>query len=238
MQKLMSRMRAAMEKYNMIEDNDCIAVGVSGGKDSLVLLAALANIARFYPIPYTVKAVTLDMRFNNLNGDFSAIQKLCDSLNIEYIIKETELASVIFDIRKESNPCSLCARMRRGILHDTAKEIGCNKLALGHHMDDAAETFMMNLLSGGTAESFSPVTYMSRKNLYVIRPMVFCRESQVEAVAEKERLPVIISKCPQNKQGNRINTKSILNELNKTYPAVQEKIIGAMQKGNISGWGI
>lgn len=236
MQKLMSLTRAAMEKYDMVSDGDSIAVGVSGGKDSLVLLAALANIARFYPKKYTVKAVTADMRFGNEDGDFSEIQRFCDKLGVEYTVKRTELASVIFDIRKEKNPCSLCARMRRGILHDTAKEIGCNKLALGHHMDDAAETFMMNLFSGGTAESFSPVTYMSRKDLYVIRPLIFCRESKVESVADKESIPVIKSKCPQDKQGNRRDMQSLLNNINSVYPGVYEKIIFAMQKGNISGW--
>lgn len=236
MQKLMSRMRAAMEKYHMISEGDRIAVGVSGGKDSVVLLTALAELSRFYPQHYEVVAITLDMRFGNADGDFSSIQALCDRLGVAYHIKRTELASVIFDIRKESNPCSLCARMRRGILHDTAKELGCNKLALGHHMDDAAETFLMNLFAGGTAESFSPVTYMSRKDLHVIRPMILCRESQVQNVAKKEALPVLASKCPQDHTGNRIETKLLLQELNRRYPTLQEKIIGAMQKGNISGW--
>ena len=236
MQKLMGRMRAAMERYDMIAAGDRVVVGVSGGKDSLVLLAALASISHYYPKPFTVTAVTLDMRFGNEDGDFSAIQSLCDRLQVPYVIKRTELASVIFDIRKESNPCSLCARMRRGILHDLTKELGCNKLALGHHMDDAAETFLMNLLSGGTASSFSPVTYLSRKDLTMIRPMIFCPEVEVLSVAKKEKLPVLESRCPQNEQGNRIKTKELMRTLSADYPALSEKIIGALQKGHISGW--
>ncbi len=236
MQQLMSRMRAAMERYDMIEEGDRVAVGVSGGKDSLVLLKALAGISRFYPKHYTVTAITVDMRFGDEDGDFSEIQKLCDEIGVEYIIRRTELASIIFDIRKESNPCSLCARMRRGILHDETKKAGCNKLALGHHTDDAAETFMMNLFSGASAECFSPVTYLSRKDLYVIRPMIFSRETQVASVAAREKLPVAVSKCPQDNKGSRIETKELLRELCGSFPAVQEKIIYAMQKGHISGW--
>lgn len=236
MQMLMSRMRAAMQKYDMINEGDKIAVGVSGGKDSLALLYALAELRRFYPVKYDITALSVDPRFNNEDGDFSEIETLCKELQVEYIIKRTELAHIIFETRKEKNPCSLCARMRRGILHDMAKEAGCNKLALGHHMDDAAETFMMNLLSGGTAESFRPVTYLSRKDMYVIRPMIFATEKEVSSAARKQELPVVKSRCPNDKESERENIKNLLLSLEKTYPAVKEKIIGALQKGQISGW--
>lgn len=236
MRKLEGLARAAVQRYHMIEKGDRIAVGVSGGKDSLVLLCVMAALSRYYPEPFTLHAVTLDMRFGNTDGDFSAIADLCRSLAVPYTIKRTELASVIFDIRKESNPCSLCARMRRGILHDTAKELGCNKLALGHHQDDAAETFLMNLMSGGTIACFSPVTYLSRKDLTMIRPLIYCPEQAVAAAAQRKGLPVIKSRCPQDPIGNRNKIKELLKTLGKDYPALTEKILSALQKGQISGW--
>lgn len=236
MQNLMSRMRAAMEKYNMIEEGDVIAVGVSGGKDSLALLYALAEMRRFYPVKYDVKAITADMRFFGEKTDFSEITALCENLGIEHIIRETELYHIIFETRKEKNPCSLCARMRRGILHDMTKETGCTKLALGHHMDDAAETFMMNLLSGGRIESFRPVTYLSRKNLTMIRPMILATEKEVLSAARKMNLPTVESPCPMDKTSNRNEMKELLAGLEKDYPSLKEKIIGGLQKADICGW--
>ena len=170
MQELMSRMRAAMEKYEMIAPGDTVAVGVSGGKDSLALLYALNELRRFYPAPYTLKAISVDPCFFGQPTDYSAIEALCGEMGVEYVIRRTELYHIIFETRKEANPCSLCARMRRGMLHNMCNALGANKLALGHHMDDAAETFMMNLLSGGTLGSFRPVTYLSRKEITMIRP--------------------------------------------------------------------
>lgn len=236
MQILMSRMRAAMEKYDMISEGDRIAVGVSGGKDSLALLYALSEMRRFYPVKYEITAITADMCFFGEKTDFSQITRLCDTLKVEHIIKETELYHIIFETRKEKNPCSLCARMRRGILHDLTNETGANKLALGHHMDDAAETFMMNLLSGGRIECFRPVTYLSRKNLTMIRPMIFATEKEVLRATNKMSLPTVESPCPMDKTSNRNEMKELLKELERTYPAVREKIIGGMQKGSLSGW--
>lgn len=236
MQILMSRMRAAMEKYDMIAPGDRIAVGVSGGKDSVALLKGLAEMRRFYPVPYEITAITADPCFHNAPTDYSAIEKLCSELGIEYIIRRTELYRVIFETRKESNPCSLCARMRRGILHDMTKEAGCNKLALGHHADDAAETFMMNLLSGGTIGSFRPVTYLSRKDLTVIRPMIFASENEVEKAVRREELPVVKSECPMDKTSQRQTMKELIRSLEKDYPGLREKITGAMQRSGITGW--
>ena len=236
MQILMSRMRAAMERYDMVQPGDRIAVGVSGGKDSLALLAGLAGLRRFYPVPYELVAVTADPGFFNVQTDYSAVQALCDAWGIEYIVRRTELYKVIFETRKESNPCSLCARMRRGILHDMAKAAGCSKLALGHHEDDAAETFMMNLLSGGTIGSFRPVTYLSRKDLTVIRPMIFATEKEVAAAARREHLPVVKSPCPMDKTSERQKVKDLLRELEQDYPNLRGKITGAMQRGGVSGW--
>ena len=177
MQKLLGYVRCALDKYKMIDEGDNIAVAVSGGKDSVALLAALGAIRRFYPIKFSLTAITIDPCFNGQETDYSPIEKLCEEMEIPYIIKRTELGTIIFETRKEKNPCSLCARMRRGLLHDTTKEAGCNKIALGHHLDDAAETFMMNLFSGGRISCFSPVSYLSRKELYMIRPLVLARES-------------------------------------------------------------
>lgn len=232
----MSYIRSACEKYNMIEDGDKIAVGVSGGKDSVSLLYALAMMRIFYPKKYNIVAVILDPCFNYEPSDYAEIQKLCESLNVECVIKRTELWKVIFEDRKEKNPCSLCARMRRGILHDTAKENGCNKLALGHHMDDAAETFMMNLLSGATIGCFSPVSYLSRKDLFLIRPMIFAREKDVVRAVKHENLPIVKSKCPADKKTNREEIKNMLKSMSEFSGDPVPKIISAMQKANTDNW--
>lgn len=236
MQQLMSYIRSACEKYNMIEDGDKIAVGVSGGKDSVALLYALSMMRIFYPKKYNIVAVILDPCFDYIPCDYSEIEELCEKLNVEYIIKRTELWKVIFEDRKEKNPCSLCARMRRGILHDIAKENGCNKLALGHHMDDAAETFMMNLLSGAVLGCFSPVSYLSRKNLYLIRPMIFAREKDVIRAVKHENLPIVKSKCPADKKTNREEIKNMLKSMSEFSGDPVPKIISAMQKANIDKW--
>lgn len=236
MQKLLSLVRAAVDKYNMIESGDRIAVCVSGGKDSVALLKCMAELRRFYPKSFELCAVTLDPCFFGEYGDYSEIEKLCRENNILYTVKRTDLYNVIFETRKEKNPCSLCARMRRGLLHDTAKELGCSKIALGHHMDDAAETFLMNLFSGGRAECFSPVSYLSRKDLYMIRPLIFAFESDIERVVRKENLPIVKSNCPADENTHREEMKMLIKELEKKYPAMRQKIIGAMQTGNISNW--
>lgn len=236
MQKLLSYMRSACQQYEMIKDGDRIAVGVSGGKDSMALLAAMANLRKFYPEKFELVAITLDPRFGGEDGDYSEIEKLCETLEVEYIVKRTQLAEVIFDIRKESNPCSLCARMRRGALHDAAIAAGCNKIALGHHLDDVAETFIMNLFNGGTLDCFMPVTYLSRKDLYMIRPMIFARESDCARVARKENLPVVKSRCPADGTTERQDVKEFLNSLEKKYGSVRHKILGAMQRKGINGY--
>lgn len=229
-------MRAACQQYEMIKEGDRIAIGVSGGKDSVALLAGMANLRRFYPEKFDIVAITLDPRFGNVDGDFSHIEKLCAELDVEYVIKRTQLAEVIFDIRKENNPCSLCARMRRGALHDAAKEHGCNKIALGHHLDDVAETFIMNLFNGGTLDCFMPVTYLSRKDIYMIRPMIFARESDCARVVRKENLPTVKSNCPADGTTERQEVKEMLSALEKKYGDVRSKILGAMQRKEINGY--
>ena len=236
MRKILSRTRAAVDDYKMIQDGDKIAVGVSGGKDSVMLLKALCDLKRFYPADFEIVAITLDMRFDNQDGDFSPIQQLCDEYGIEYVIQKTDLYEIIFNIRKEECPCSLCARMRRGILHDTAKNLGCNKIALGHHLDDAAETFMMNLLIESRIGCFAPVTYLSRRDITMIRPLIYVRETAVEQAVERLNLPVIESKCPANEKTKREDAKILLQKLSDEYGDVPERIIGAMQRASIDRW--
>ncbi len=236
MQMLMSRMRAAMQKYDMILSGDKIAVGVSGGKDSVALLYALSQMRRFYPAEFDVAAITLDPCFGGVPADYSAIEKLCGEMGVEYIIRRTQLWELIFEVRKEENPCSLCARMRRGILHDEAKKAGCNKIALGHHLDDAVETFYMNLLKGGNIGCFSPVTYLSRRDITLIRPMIYADESEVAGAAKHEGLPVVKSKCPVDGATERQRTKELVKVLEKEYGAIREKTVGALERAGIDGW--
>lgn len=236
MKKLLSLTRAAVDKYNMIDEGDKIAVGVSGGKDSVALLYALAKLRDFYPKPFSLLAVTLDYQFNGIAEDYSEIEALCKELQVEYIVKRTNLWEVIFETRKEKNPCSLCAKMRRGLLHDTAVANGCNKVALGHHLDDAAETFLLNLLNGGNIGCFSPVSYLSNKKLYLIRPLIFAYEKDVAAAARRAELPLVKSRCPMDKVSNRQNMKELLDTLEKDYPAVRKKIVGALERSHIDSW--
>ncbi len=236
MRRILSRVRAAVSDYGMIKDGDKIAVGVSGGKDSLMLLKVLCELKRFHSEKFELVAITLDMRFNGKDGDFSGIKKMCDEYGVEYVVKPTDLYEIIFNIRKEASPCSLCSRMRRGILHDTAKELGCNKIALGHHLDDAAETFMMNLLIESRIGCFAPVTYLSRKDITMIRPLVYVREREIEQSLERVELPIIKSACPANEHTKREDAKLLLRELSKTYGDVPERIVGALQRGAIDRW--
>lgn len=236
MKHICSLMRNAVDTYNMIEDNDRIAVGVSGGKDSLVLLYGLFLLKGYYPKKFDIVAITLDPCFENKDSDFSAVTEFCKQHGIEYHIKRTELYNVVFKNRQEKNPCSLCARMRRGILHDMAKALGCNKIALGHHKDDAAETVIMNLFQGGTIGCFSPVTYLSNKDITMIRPMIHLDERDIENACKRNSLPVTKSNCPVDKETTREQTKNLIAELERDYPALKNKIINALKKDNISNW--
>ena len=234
--ELLSIVRKAVDKYRMIDDGDRIAVGVSGGKDSLCLLAALGELKRFYPKKFTVKAIMVDPCFFGKKTDYSEIIELCRRLYIEPVIRTTQLYEIIFEVRRESNPCSMCARMRRGILHDAAKAAGCNKIALGHNTDDAVETFFMNLLQGGKIGCFQPVTYLSRKDITMIRPLLYVSEKQTENTAKRLHLPVIKSPCPADGNTAREQAKLFAEDLDKTYGKVYEKVIGALERRHIDGW--
>lgn len=236
MDKLTGRVRAAVQKYDLIDEGDKIAVGVSGGKDSLFLLCALAELSHYYPKHYTVTAVTADPCFGGGPGDYSQVQRLCDSLSVPYIIRKTDLGPLIFEERKEENPCSLCARMRRGILHNLCLELGLNKLALGHHFDDAVQTFFMNLFYGGKIGCFSPKTFLSRKQITVIRPLVFCEEREIRGAARRLDLPVVKSACPADGVTARKDTEELVKKMEKDFPHLRQKVLGAMQRAGLDGW--
>lgn len=237
MKKLLSKTRAAADKYNMLGQNEKIAVGVSGGKDSLMLLRLMAALREFHPARFELVALCLDPCFGGISADYSGIGQMCEQLDVPLIIKRSRLGEIIFEERRESSPCSLCARMRRGILHNMALEAGCTRLALGHHMDDAAATFWMNLTTGSRISCFSPVTYLDRKGITLIRPMLFCRESEISAAAKRLELPVMKSACPADGCTERASAQALLRRLEKQYPGLTERIITALQQGNISGWG-
>ena len=195
LKRLLSYARRACDDYGMIEPGDKIAVGISGGKDSLTLLCALAELRRFYPVPFEVVAVTIDMGFAQ-PMDLTEVAKLCEQLSVPYHIVKTEIYKIIFEVRQEKSPCSLCAKMRRGALHNAAKELGCNVVALGHHFDDVVDTFMLNLFFEGRIGCFQPVTYLSRKDITLIRPMIYMPEKDVRYFATHSELPVVKSTCP------------------------------------------
>ncbi len=233
-QRILSFVRRGVDDYGMIEDGDKIAVGVSAGKDSLTLLIALAELRRFYPKQFELVAVTVDMGFDGV--DFSPVVRFCEELHVPFKLVKTQIAEIIFDVRKESNPCSLCAKMRRGVLHAAAKEEGCNKVALGHHFDDAVETFMLNLFFEGRLGSFSPVTYLSNRDVTLIRPMIYAQEKDVEYVARHIDLPIIPSACPEDRHTERENMKQLLRDLEKNNKGLRHRIFGAMCRSEIDGF--
>ena len=234
MEKMLSHLRRCVDEYRMIQAGDRIAIGVSGGKDSLVLLRTLAELRRFYPVPFEVVAITLDMGYEN--ADFSPIAKLCEEIGVEYIVKPTNIKEVVFDIRNEKNPCALCAKLRRGSLNDAAKENGCNKVALGHHFDDAVETFMLSLFYEGRLSCFLPVTYLDRTDLHVIRPMLYMTEREVINFANRQNLPICKSGCPVDKETKREDIKQLIRTLEHDYHDLREHIFGAMQRLPLNGW--
>lgn len=235
MQKLLSYTRRAVDDYNMINENDHITVGISGGKDSLALLYALANLKKFYPKKFSLSAVTLSLGYKEM--DFSPVKKLCDELEIEYIIKETDIAEILFDIRKEKNPCSLCAKMRRGALHDAALELGSHKVALGHHQDDALETFMLSLVYEGRINCFSPVTYLDRKDITLIRPLLYTPEIYITGFASRYNLPVVKNRCPADKNTKREYIKELVKKLEKENPGFKTRLFTAIEGGKVGGFG-
>ena len=235
MKRMLSYTRRGVDDYNMIEEGDKIAVGISGGKDSLALLCSLAYLRRFYPKKFELIAITIDMGFEG-GMDFTPVKELCEKLDVPYHIIPTEISKIIFDVRKETNPCSLCAKMRRGALHNAAKELGCTTVALGHHFDDVVETFMLNLFFEGRLGCFSPVTYLSRVDLRVIRPLLYMPEKEVVEFAKKNSLPVVESKCPADKTTEREEMKTLLRTLERENKGLRYRIFGAICRGELDGF--
>ena len=236
MQKMMGLMRKCIDDYHMISPGDKIAVGVSGGKDSLTLLTVLAALRSYYPVPFELTAITIDMGLSGM--DFSLVERYCKELNVGYFCKKTEIGPIIFDYRKEKNPCSMCAKMRRGALNDTIRELGFSKIALGHHFDDAVETFLMSLLYEGRIGCFEPVTYLSRSGVTQIRPMLYVGEKAIAHFAESQNLPVVRNVCPADKHTKRQEIKELISSLQAQYPDLKTKIFGAMQRYPLSQWEI
>ena len=229
LQQVLSYIRRAVDDYHMIEENDKIAIGISGGKDSLTLLYGLHGLKRFYPIKFDIHAVTVDLGFDNLNLD--KIKEICKELEIEYTIVKTDIADVIFNQRKETNPCSLCAKMRKGALNDAIKATGCNKVAYAHHKDDVIETMLMSLIYEGRFHTFSPVTYLDRMDLTVIRPLMYMNEADVIGFINKYEVPVVKSPCPADGHTKREYIKNLLKTINQENPGVKERMFTAIQNG-------
>ena len=236
MNKLLGLVRRCAEDYHMIAPGDRICAGVSGGKDSLTLLVLLAKLREFYPAPFELCAVTIDMGLPGM--DFSPVAALCESLGVPYRCVHTEIGPIIFEHRREKNPCSMCAKMRRGALNEALLDMGCAKVALGHHHGDGVETFLMSLLYEGRISCFQPVTYLDRTGVTQIRPMLYLNEKQVEHFAEAQGLPVVFNTCPADKHTKREEIKELLYRLGADYPGVKDRIFGAMQRLPLPEWDI
>ena len=234
LQKLLSLTRKAVDEFNLIDSGDKIAVGVSGGKDSLTMLYALHGLMRFYPNPFTIEVITVDLGHPGFQAD--KIENLCKELNVPFHLVKTEIGPIIFQERKESNPCSLCAKMRKGALNTKAKEIGCNKVAYAHHKDDVVETMLLSLIYEGRFHTFSPKTYLDRMDLTVIRPLMFVDEMDVIGFKNKYDLPVVKSKCPVDGYTKRQYAKDLLRQINREHPGAKERMFHAILNGNIKGW--
>lgn len=234
LQQLLSHTRKAVDEYQMIQEGDHIAVGISGGKDSLTLLYALHGLKRFYPNHFELSAITIDLGYEQC--DFTPIKELCREMEIPYHIVKTDIAQILFEERKEKNPCSLCAKMRKGALNQAVKEIGCNKIAYAHHKDDIIETMILSLFFEGRFYSFSPKTYLDRMDLTVIRPIMFVDEAGVIGFKNKYNLPVVKSACPVDGYTKRQYAKDLLADLNRQYPGIKQRMFTAILNGNIPGW--
>jgi len=231
---LVSQMRKAIKDYDMIQHNDCIAVGLSGGKDSLALLYCLTKIRGYIEQPFDIKAVTI--KLSDTNPDTDYLKKFCENINVEYIVKQTDIEKIVFESREERSPCSLCANLRRGILNDTAKSLGCNKVALGHNKDDAIETFLMCISYEGRLHTFSPVTYLSRKDITVIRPLIYSWEDEIIQFNDKMGITPVKTLCKAAGVTNRQRIKELIEEEALINPNFKYNLFRSFTKGEISRW--
>ncbi len=235
MQKLLSKMRRAVDDYHMVTPGDRIAVGLSGGKDSLAVLVAAKALQRFYPASFHLEAITLDMGMGDM--DFSPLSALCESLDVPYTIEKTQIKEIVFDYRKEKNPCALCANLRRGALNTVAKQRGLSKIMLGHHYDDVIETFLLSLLFEGRVSCFTPVTYLDRMEVTLLRPFIYIPEQDIRRFAVREQLPVVKNTCPADGNTKREYVKQLLTRLEDEHDGVRQRLFTAM-RNTVSGWNI
>ena len=236
LQRLLSLTRKAIDDYQMIRDGDSIAVGVSGGKDSLTMLYALSKLRRFYPRPFHIEAISVDLGFSEGKNGLEPIRALCNELEVPYTVVASDIAEVVFDIRKESNPCSLCAKLRKGAFNEKAKELGCSKIAYAHHKNDMIETLLLSLIYEGRLNCFSPVTYLDRMDLTVIRPLMYVEEADIIGFKNRFQLPVFKNPCPADGYTRRQYAKELVARLNKENPGCSERMFTALINGNLPGW--
>ncbi len=236
MQKILGQMRKAVEEFHMIEEGDRIAVALSGGKDSITLLMALKNLQRFYPKKFELIAITVNPGFEFF--DTSILYDICKEIDVELVVAESHIKEIVFDIRKEKNPCSLCANLRRGILNTTAIEHNCNKIALGHNEDDVLETFLMNVLYTGNISTFAPVSYMDRSKMTLIRPLIYVSEKQTNSFIKRKEITIMPKACPMDGFSKREEIKQLLYNLSKQIPHVRANMYGAIKRSKIKGWNI
>ena len=228
LQQLLSLTRKAIDDYHMINNGDKIAIGVSGGKDSISLLIALKELQRFYPNKYDIEAISVDLGFGNI--DFEQIQKLCDAYSIPYYVAHTDISTIVFDDRKEKSPCSLCAKMRKGAFNSLAVEHGCNKSAFGHHKDDIIETMLLSLIFEGRFHTFAPVTYLDKTQVTLIRPFMYVEEADLVGFVNKYALPVLKNPCPVDGETKRQYAKELADRLNKEHPGCKERMFKAIKE--------
>lgn len=234
MQRILSKMRKAIEDYNMIEEGDKIAVALSGGKDSITLLYGLKNLQIFYPKKFEIIAITVNPGFENF--DTKVLEKIAKDVNVELVVVPSDIKEIVFDIRKEKNPCSLCANLRRGILNSVAKEHGCNKIALGHNEDDVLETFLLNMIYAGNLSTFAPVSYMDRSNMTLIRPLIYTPEKMTRSFIKRNNIEILQKVCPMDGTSKREYALDLLKGIELQYKHSRSNIIGAIKRKNINGW--
>ena len=234
MQKILGYLRKAIENYNMIEEGDKIAVALSGGKDSITLLMGLKALQRFYPKHFDIIAISVNPGFEFFNSDF--LIDICSKIDVQFVEAKSHIKEIVFDIRKEKSPCSLCANLRRGILNSTAIEYGCNKLALGHNEDDVLETFFLNMLYAGNLSTFAPVSYMDRSKITLIRPLIYTPEKEIKKFIKRENINVMPKNCPMDGISKREDMKEMLYKLSLKIPNVRANLMGSIKRANINGW--
>lgn len=234
MQQISGYLRRAVDDFNMIRPGEKIAVALSGGKDSMLMLHGLWHLSNYHPAKFNLTAIFIDLGFDNI--DIDALKQVCEKLEVPLVIRKTDIAPLVFDIRNESNPCALCAKMRRGSIHDAAIEAGCRTIALGHHRDDAVETLIMNLIYEGRIGCFQPVTYLDRKDVRTIRPMLYLTERQIASTVERLGIPTVKNPCPMDHASVRQQTKDLLKQAEERFPGLAERLFGAIARSELPGW--